>query len=208
MVELLAFLGKAIIISIPAVISPGAMTAGTLAAAPRNRHAGALVAIGHGIVELPLMVIIVVGLKYGIDIEDIRVPVGFAGGAMLLAMAGLLVTGADKPVDPDAAPGKHGPLVTGVVLSAGNPLFLAWWASAGLALATEAVSLGVAAFVLFALTHWVLDVIWLEALTLAAAKGTKLLGDRSRRVIVRICAVVLVYFGIRFIYGAALALLG
>ena len=67
-------------------MAPGPMTAVTLGLGARNRHAGALVAIGHGIVEFPLMVLIIVGVGRLFAIPAFRISVGLAGGAMLIVM--------------------------------------------------------------------------------------------------------------------------
>jgi len=208
MTELLPFMGKAIVISLSGVMAPGAMTAATLAAAPRSRHAGALVAVGHGIVEFPLMVLIVAGFSYWFKLSGVKIAVGFAGGAMLLLMAAGMLRSAARPVKLEAAASRHGPVLTGIALSAGNPLFLLWWATVGLALANEAAALGIMAFALFAVTHWSLDLIWLEAITLAAHKGLRLLGAKSQRVVLVICAAAMIFFSVRFIHTAARGLLG
>lgn len=203
--ELVPFLAKVIVISLSGVMAPGAVTAAALAAAPRNRHAGALVALGHAVVEFPLMVLIVVGFSYWFRLSSVGVAVALAGGAMLLVMAFGMLRNAVRPVklkDPSAL---RGPLVTGIVLTAGNPLFLVWWATVGLTLANQAASLGIMAFVLFALAHWSLDLMWLEALTLAAHRGSKLLGGKAQRILVALCGAAMAFFGVRFIWTAASA---
>jgi threonine/homoserine/homoserine lactone efflux protein len=45
-------------ISLSGVMAPGPITAATLAAGERNRHAGAWICVGHILVELPLIVIL------------------------------------------------------------------------------------------------------------------------------------------------------
>lgn len=49
-VGILVFGAEAAGISLSGVMAPGVITAATLAAGTRNPHAGALVAVGHGIV--------------------------------------------------------------------------------------------------------------------------------------------------------------
>ena len=71
---------------------------------------------------------------------------------------------------------------------------------------TDKLRLGVLAFGLFAVVHWLCDLIWLEVLSLAAFKGSQLLGGRSGRIITWICAAVLLAFGAAFIIGAAMTL--
>lgn len=200
--DLLIFLAGAVVISLSGVMAPGPVTAATLAAGTRSRHAGALIAIGHGIVEFPLMFLILAGVGAVFRIVAVRIGIGLAGGAMLLLMGIQMLLAARKPVAVGAAPARRGPLLTGIVLTGGNPYFLLWWATVGLALATRAVELGILAFALFAVIHWLCDLVWLEALSLAAFGGSKLLGDRAQQVVLLICGTALVVFGALFAWDA------
>ncbi len=49
------FLGSVILISLSGVLMPGPLFAVTLKKASKSKVAGALIAVGHGIVEFPLM---------------------------------------------------------------------------------------------------------------------------------------------------------
>jgi threonine/homoserine/homoserine lactone efflux protein len=242
----LIFLLKATGTSLSGVLAPGALTAATLEAGARRKHAGAWVAVGHGVVELPLMVLIVLGLAFPtlFGVTDLlqepafRISVGLAGGAALFLMAGLTLWGlrpkatgsrkratgrngapqearhlVDEPLaggaePPPAVPaGKlTRPLLAGIVLSAGNPYFLFWWATVGLGLTAQAYELGVLAFVLFAIIHWLCDFLWLEVLSMTSFYGTVLLGPRTRQVISAACGVAMAGFGVMFAIDAARAM--
>lgn len=178
------------------------MTAVTLGLGARNRHAGALVAIGHGIVEFPLMVLIIVGVGRLFAIPAFRISVGLAGGVMLIVMGATMLQAVKKPSLAGSKPGSRGPVVTGIMMSLGNPYFLLWWATVGLALASRAARLGILAFVLFAILHWICDLIWLEVLSWASHRGSKLFGRRSQRIVQAICASALLFFGGMFLFNS------
>ena len=55
---------------------------------------------------------------------------------------------------------------------------------------------------LFAVIHWLCDLLWLEALTLAAFKGATLLGNRPQRIIMIVCAAALALIGAKFLVEA------
>ena len=205
---MILFLSKAIVISLSGVMAPGPVTAATIAAGTRRRHAGALVALGHGVVEFPLMVLIMLGIGRLFEIEGVRIAVGLLGGAFLALMGAGMLLGLRKGDDPAGSPAGRHPLVAGIVLTAGNPYFLLWWATVGLALATEAATLGALAFALFAVIHWLCDLLWLEALSLATFKGSRLLGGQARKIVLGVCAVALLVFAVTFIHDAAGRLLG
>ena len=198
---LFIFLTQAVVISFSGVMAPGPMSAVTIGLGARNRHAGALVAIGHGIVEFPLMVLIVVGVGRLFAIPAFRISVGLAGGVMLIVMGVAMLQAVRKPSFAGGELGSRGPVVTGILMSLGNPYFLLWWATVGLALASRAASLGVLAFVLFAILHWICDLIWLETLSWASYRGSKLFGARSQRIVQAICAVALLFFGGMFLFN-------
>lgn len=59
---LVLFLIQVFIISFSGAIQPGPVTTSAITMGTRNRWAGVLPAIGHGIIEFPLMVLIILGL--------------------------------------------------------------------------------------------------------------------------------------------------
>ena len=188
-------------------MQPGPVTATAIAMGARNRWAGALLAIGHGIIEFPLMVVIILGLGKYFKLPKVQIVIGLAGGVFLILMAiqAFLSLKATTNTEPRALQGK--PILAGIILSVGNPYFLLWWASVGLALATQATKWGIWAFALFALAHWSVDLIWLQILSWASFKGSAFFGPRVQRIILLICAVALLGFGLFFIYNAKNALI-
>jgi threonine/homoserine/homoserine lactone efflux protein len=205
--DLLFFLVQVVVISCSGVMQPGPVTATVITMGTRNRYAGALLAIGHGIVEFPLMVVIVLGVGKFFELRGVQIAIGLAGGLFLILMAiqGLKSLKAKTDTEPKALSGK--PILAGIILSAGNPFFLIWWATVGLALATQAAQWGIWAFVLFALTHFSMDLIWLQILSWASFKGTALLGPRGLRVVLIICSAAMFIFGLVFVYNAGSALI-
>ncbi|HYW68841.1 MAG TPA: LysE family transporter, partial [bacterium] len=94
------------------------------------------------------------------------------------------------------------PFTAGMLMTGGNPYFIVWWATVGATLVFRAWSYGVWQFVLFAVLHWSLDLIWYFFLSSAAFKGTKLLGDRFLKGVSLIAGLMLLYFGVRFLLDA------
>lgn len=196
---MIPFLVTATVISLSGVLAPGPMTAATLAAGTRARHAGALVALGHAVVEFPLLIVILAGAGRLFEIAAVQMTIGLAGGVFLLAMGVQLLAAARAVTNnTDGADERH-PFLTGILLTGANPYFLIWWATVGLALAMKAAELGVVAFALFAVVHWLCDLVWLEALSLASHKGTQLLGNRVQRIVLAACGILLLGFGCKFL---------
>ena len=204
---MLLFLFQVFVISLSGVMAPGPVTAATIAIGARSRHAGALIALGHGIVEFPLIILIVLGTGRILKLPAAQIVIGLAGGAFLLAMAIQMLSSLRSTEKFEAKFSGSTPLLTGVLLSATNPYFLLWWATIGLALATTAANLGIWAFVLFAIVHWLCDFVWLCALSWASFKGSVLLGPRVRWIVLLICALAMLVFGLCFVYKAVVTLI-
>ena len=200
---LLFFLAKVVGISLSGVMAPGPITAAAIAMGARNRFAGALMAIGHGIIEFPLMIFIILGMDTILKSTTTKIAIGFTGGAFLLFMAIQMVRSLRSAENQQVKVTRSGPILAGIILSGGSPLFLIWWASVGLNLAITAAGFGIWAFALFAIVHWLCDLIWLSLLSWASFKGSVLLGPRNQRIVLLICSLALFGFGLFFIYNAA-----
>ena len=188
-------------------MAPGPVTAAAIGMGTRSRYAGMLIAVGHGIVEFPLMVLIVLGLGKILKLPTAQIIIGLAGGAFLLIMAIQMLKSLRAAEEQQTNTTKSAPVLTGIILSASNPYFLVWWATVGLTLATTATGIGIWAFVVFAIVHWLCDLIWLSALSWASFKGSVLLGPRGMRIVLMICAAALFVFGLFFVYNAGSTLI-
>jgi threonine/homoserine/homoserine lactone efflux protein len=204
---MLSFLGQVIGISLSGVMAPGPVTATTIVMGSRNRWAGALIAVGHGIVEFPLIVLIVVGLGRILKLPAVQIAIGLAGAVFLFMMASEILWSSQSTDQQRPGNAKGNPVFAGLVLTAGNPYFLLWWATIGLGLATRAQQLGIWAFVIFAVVHWLCDLFWLIALSWTTYKGSTLLGTRTLNIVLMICSAALEFFGIIFAYGALVTLI-
>ncbi len=200
--ELIFFLAEVVGVSLTGVMMPGPVTAAAIMMGSRNRFAGALMAVGHGIIEFPLMILIVLGMDVILESARIKIAIGFTGGAFLLFMAIQMVRSLRSVENQQVKVTRSGPIVTGIILSGGSPLFLFWWASVGLNLAITASGIGIWAFALFAIVHWLCDLIWFSILSWASFKGAVLLGPRRQKKILLICLLALFVFGLFFIYNA------
>lgn len=202
------FLVQVVIVSMSGVMAPGPVTATTIAIGSRNRYAGTFIAIGHGIVEFPLIILITLGMGTIFKLDSAKVIIGLAGGGMLIFMAVQMLRSIRPMEQQQAQVKKNNPVLAGIILTAGNPYFLLWWATIGLKLATDAKGLGIWAFAAFAVVHWLCDLIWCQALSFASFKGTRLFGSRSQRIVLLICSAALFVFGLVFINSSFIILLG
>ena len=115
-----------------------------------------------------LIFLLILGFGVVLKSQKTQITIGFAGGLFLLWMGIGLLRDLRKAGYAAGASYKTGPVITGFILSIGNPYFLLWWATVGLNLALKAQALGVLALVLFAIVHWLCDLVWLHLLAVLA----------------------------------------
>jgi len=90
----LAFLAGVVLISLSGVMMPGPVFAVTLAKGRSSASAGAWVAVGHGLVEFPLMIAIAAGFEAVFADDAVAFYIGLVGGAMLLFMGASMLRNA------------------------------------------------------------------------------------------------------------------
>ena len=158
-------------------------------------------ALGHGIVEIPLMVCILFGLGYLLNLVYVNVGIALVGGLFLLVM-GVSMFRSMKRLDVSSTPYNYSPMTAGILLTIGNPYFLVWWATVGATLISRSVSFGLVAFVVFALLHWACDFLWCYFLSTVSFKGGRFFGKRFQKTVFAICGGMLLFFGGKFILDA------
>ncbi len=196
------FLLEATLISLSGVMSPGPVTATAVGQGNDSPHAGALLAIGHGIIEVPLMLAVFCGAGQLLNLPYVKAVIAAVGGLFLLYMGFGMLRGARQE---EVASGQSGrsPIVAGVVLSLGNPYFLVWWGTVGVTLVFRSMEFGPLGFALFALAHWLCDLTWCYSLSALSFKGGKLFGQRFQKTVFSVCGFILLFFSGRLILEAA-----
>lgn len=195
------FLIEAVLISLSGVMAPGPITAVTVSKGTKSPHAGAIIALGHGIVEIPLMILILYGFGEILKILYIKAIIGLLGGLFLLKMGLNLLQGI-KQAKINSSDDPHSPLMAGIILSLANPYFLIWWATIGSILIFRSITFGLLGFVIFMILHWFCDFFWCYFLSALSFKGGQFFGKRLQQVLFAICGVFLLFFSAKFIFDA------
>jgi len=197
------FLGGALFISLSGVMAPGPLTAVTLGKGSESPHAGVMIAIGHGIVEFPLMLFLFFGLGDIITLPYIKGIIGLAGGIFIIFMGTNMIREIKKvEAGSNSEPYRYSSLVSGIMLSLTNPYFLIWWATVGITLILGSMKFGILGFVIFAIAHWLCDLFWYYLLSSLSFKGSQFFGNRLQKTIFAVCGIALLFFGAKFILDA------
>lgn len=209
LMTVLALLATTAAISVSGALSPGPVTAVTISHGTRDRHAGARIAIGHATIELPFVIILTAGFAQILESAGVRIGLGLAGGACLIWMGlSLLRSARSARVTSSGAATDRSSVSAGLLLTATNPYFYLWWLSVGMVLVVQASSLGLAAFVLFIVVHWLCDLVWLWMLSALSFKGGNLFGERFQTGTFVVCGLALAGFGVKFVADAVALVAG
>jgi threonine/homoserine/homoserine lactone efflux protein len=197
-----SFLLETVFISLSGVMAPGPITAVAVGKGSESPYAGALVAIGHGIVEFPLIAAVFWGVGSLLSGLYVKTAIALVGGVFLLYM-GVSMFRSARRAEMSSSEATRMPIIAGAVLSAGNPFFLIWWATIGAALIARSIQFGIGGLAAFAVVHWSCDLVWCSFLSVLSFKGGRFFGRRFQEVLFAACGVCLVFFGGKFIVDAA-----
>ena len=223
MLELLAlYLGFGLL-SLTGALAPGPLTTLAIGEGARaGRWAGFRLAIGHGLVEIPLVFAIAYGLGVWLQAPLVRGVVGVVGALVLLWMGYGLIVGVRQgrlrlaPAGPAAASApatgmlRFGLVTGGAIVTVANPYWSFWWATVGAGRITEVAALasGPLAIAGLGLIHWLTDLGWLGALGFVSATGREVIGDGVYRAVLLVCGVFLLAFGAYMGWSGGTLLLG
>ncbi|MGA8848266.1 MAG: LysE family transporter [Dehalococcoidia bacterium] len=208
------FLLSAVGISLTGVMLPGPMTAATIAKGYSDKHAGAWIAAGHAVIEIPLIAAIYLGFGHLINLPYVVKVIRIIGGLMLVYLGfRMFRTAGNVPSQVGGLPSSS--LVTGIVLTGANPGFYMWWVFVGTNLIVGNVSVGnitigaAATFgligvVSFALAHWCCDLVWSEFLSVGTFESRRWWTSKVQRIVFSVCALILAGFGVWFCLSAFL----
>jgi threonine/homoserine/homoserine lactone efflux protein len=200
---LIAF--SSFVIALSGALVPGPLFSITVAeSAKRGAAAGPLIIIGHGILELSMVILIILGIAPFLTAPPAKLIISLAGGLVLVIMgyrlikegrsARLLVPGER------AEKGMH-PVFSGIVGSISNPYWSIWWATIGMGCLVSSVKFGILGAAVFFTGHIMADLGWYSLVSLAVSKGKKVIGDRGYRFLLCSCGAFLILFGIWFLKG-------
>jgi threonine/homoserine/homoserine lactone efflux protein len=202
MEEIFGFLGLVIIISASGVMSPGPLFAANVMYGLREgKISGIKLAIGHTIVEFPLIILLGVGFVSIENVPEIRTVITILGAAGLFGFAILQIRSVIKQKFSLETKSGQGPFVAGILLSALNPFFIIWWLTIGLVLISESIqTFGIIGIIILFLFHIWMDYAWLFTIAVFSSKAKNYLSRRNFKIIIVGLSIVLICFGVDFLF--------
>lgn len=208
---LLEFSLYVILVSTSGVLSPGPLFFVNLyyggKYGPLN---GLKIALGHTIVELPLLIL----LFYGLDkfssfflSEDILKIIGIIGGIFMVFFSLLQIRSIKKNKFFESGNKEtkfviKNPLFIGIIFTAFNPFFLIWWSTIGLKLVSDSINFfgNIDGIIILFFSHIWMDYFWLGITSFMAFKGRSIIKEKYYKLILLFFNCVIGFFGIYLLY--------
>ena len=200
MEQIIEFAVTVIIISASGVMAPGPLFAANIAYGLQGGgKAGIKMAVGHTIVELPLVILLGIGVFSFEIFPEFRILISILGAITLFVFAGIQIK-TTLQMKETTFNLKHNAVLTGITLSALNPFFIIWWLSVGFKLISDAMLIWafVGIIIVFLLHIW-MDFVWLYSVACLAAKSSKILSNKNYKILMMGLSAMVIYFGISFI---------
>jgi threonine/homoserine/homoserine lactone efflux protein len=190
-------------ISISGVIAPGPMLAVVLAKSYRSPWAGTFMALGHAVVEVPLIILIYFGFAHFFENYTVRLCLAVIGGGMILWL-GIRMFFDRRKIVREGQDLPYPAFVAGITMSALNPFFLLWWATIGSLLVMKYLDFGVRGLLILIVVHWVCDLVWLSFISQLAHRTHRFLSPHFHEWLFIAMALFLAGFGVYYITSGLL----
>jgi threonine/homoserine/homoserine lactone efflux protein len=200
------FIITVIVVTASGALAPGPLFFGLLMhGSKEGARAGFTCAVGHMLVELPLVLALSLGLLAAASQPTIKSVIGLIGGVGLICFGTLQVynTIKSKSEFEGAAKTRKMPassLILGIALTALNPYFILWWLTIGSVLIVQALAFAAITGVLIMyLAHVWMDYAYLTTIAHLGKKGRSIIGSRYYKLALIAFGVILIYYGSTFI---------
>jgi threonine/homoserine/homoserine lactone efflux protein len=204
--DLFSFVVTVIVVTASGALAPGPLFFGLLMhGSKEGARAGLSCAIGHTLVEFPLVLALSLGLLAAANQPALKGVIGFVGGIGLIGFGALQIydTIKSKPEFGEAPKKSSVPassLILGLALTGLNPYFILWWLTIGSVLIVQALAFAAILGVLIMyISHVWMDYAYLTAIAHLGKRGKRLIGSRYYKLVLIAFGLILIYYGSTFL---------
>lgn len=187
-----------VVISLSGVMMPGPVFAVTLAKSFKSPLAGAQIALGHAVIELPVILLVYFGFAQIFENNLVQIILSIAGGGMIIWLGAAMFRNRSRVVR-QGQDSTYSAFTAGVITSGLNPFFLLWWATVGSLLMVRFLEYGVGGLVVFTISHWVADFLWLSLVSVVVYKTHRLWGEKLQEWVFIATSAALAGFGLWYV---------
>ncbi len=202
--HLVDLVATVVVVTASGALAPGPLSFGILIHGSKaGARSGFLCAVGHMLVEFPLVLALALGLTAAVIQPVIKTLVGWIGGLGLICFGMLQVYEvAKKTSDQNKKTVKipSSSILLGLALTGLNPYFILWWFTIGSVIILQALAYAAlfGVLIMYASHVW-MDYAFLTALAHFGKRGKAFLGSGYYRLVLLAFGLVLVYYGITFL---------
>ena len=204
MIPLLSIFASSFIIALSGALMPGPLLTATVSeSTKRGFIAGPMLILGHGILELGLVIGLLLGLAPYLEKDIVFGTIGIAGGVIMIWMAyGMFRSLPTLTISYEASESKQKNIVIdGILMSIANPYWILWWATIGLGYILHSMKFGIYGVAFFFTGHIMADLVWYATISAAIAKGRRFFSDKMYKGLIGFCALFLLFFAGYFFYS-------
>jgi threonine/homoserine/homoserine lactone efflux protein len=205
--DIFGFIATIIVLTASGALAPGPLFFATIShGANHGAKTGIIFSIAHTVVEFSLIMLLALGLLSVASEPIVKIIIGLIGGIVLIAFGVFQIRKYIflKPDEQTKPKSSYTHLfIMGLAFTGLNPYFILWWLTVGAQLILMALSFAaILGVVLMFISHVWMDYVWLTSVSYFARKGTNIMSLKWYKPLMIIFGVILIYFGLTFIYGA------
>jgi len=188
------------VLALSGALVPGPMLSATVAGSHRRGFwFGPGVVLGHALAEMPVVVLLALGVSAFLENRWVLTAIGGVGAVALTWMGvGLLRQMGRDTAAPEPGFVRLGAVTTGLITSVVNPYWYLWWVTQPTVLLAGAATMGWLGVAAFFIGHISADLAWYSAASLSVAKGRRLLQGRFYKALLIACAGILFVMAVLF----------
>jgi threonine/homoserine/homoserine lactone efflux protein len=188
----------ATMISLAGAISPGPIMVVTLAKGMEDPRAGFKIALGHVLIDTPMILLIYFGLGEFFQDSLLQFALSILGGGVFIWM-GFALFRARAHIVQSTTGLRYNAFTLGILTTVLNPMFLLWWATIGTLLITQIYSYGITGLVAFILAVEIPNLVVYSVASVLAYRSRPLWGPNLQRWLFMAFGVLLASFGVWFL---------
>jgi threonine/homoserine/homoserine lactone efflux protein len=195
------------VLGLGGAVSPGPVSTAIISQAPRQGwRVGPLIALGHSLLELLVVVLIAFGLQRFLSQSIFQIAISFLGGLLLIFLGTSMLI--DLRRGKIRLPNKNESgeqskirkvVWLGVATTLANPFWFAWWITVPTSYLAQAGALEALPLAAFYLGHISADFAWDSSLASFVAGERPWMNDKLYGLIIAVSGLFLVYLGASFL---------
>ncbi len=202
--NLLAIFFSSFVVALSGALMPGPFLTVTVSeSSRRGAIAGPLLILGHGILELALVIALLSGMAPFLKREGVFITIALIGGVVLFWMGmSMLKSLPHLSLSFESTSERPKNLIlAGIIFSLANPYWTIWWASIGLGYILSSYKFGIPGVAAFFIGHIFADLAWYTCVSFGVAKGRHFCSDFLYKKLIGGCAIFLILFAFYFFYS-------